>query len=140
MALTPRELEMIKNTDVVGHIQRNAIDIKAAADARGDSFYFIPTTVHAENGDYANVYEYERSMALDEYSDVHKEERGYRPRGDFSNLTLEGIEALTFKFFPDDEACEPSGHDVDDYRLDYLTSLQLPIEFLAASGSRPRSS
>jgi hypothetical protein len=122
MDLTPRELEMTTDTDVVGHITREAAAIKAAADARGDSFYFIPTTAHAENGDYANVYEYERSMALNEYSDVHKEERGYRPRGDFGQLTLEEIEARTLAFFPDDAVFEFSDHDVDKHRLDDLTA------------------
>lgn len=102
MALTNREQEMINDTDVVGHIQSVAAEIAATAEARGDTFYMTPTTLWAERGDYANVYEYERSMALGEYSDIHKEERGYRPRGDFNNLTLDGIEMLISEFFPDD--------------------------------------
>jgi hypothetical protein len=122
MDLTPRELEMTADTDVVGHIQRSADAIKADADARGDSFYFIPTTSWAERGDYANVYEYERSMALDEYSDVHKEERGYRPRGDFSQLTLEEIEARTIAFFPDDAAFEFTDAVTEQWCLDDIIS------------------
>jgi hypothetical protein len=122
MDLTSRELEMIADTDVIGHIQRSAAVIIAHAESRGDSFYFIPTTAHAERGDYANVYEYERSMALGEYSDVHKEERGYRPRKDMSNLTLEEIEALTLAFFPDDAQFEFSDDSVGQWNLDNITS------------------
>ena len=103
MALTNREQEMINDTDVVGHIQRVAADIKAEAEEQGSTFYMVPTTLWAERGDYANVYEYERSMALGEYSDIHKEERGFRPREDLSNLTLEGIEALILECLPSEQ-------------------------------------
>jgi len=119
MELTARELEMTADTDVVGYIQRSAIAIKTAADARGDSFYMIPTTQWAERGDYANVYEYKRSMALDEYSDIHKEERGYRPRHGCGDLTLEGVEALISKFFPD-----PVEIDGRDARLEEAARIE----------------
>jgi hypothetical protein len=127
MALSNRELVMINDTDVVGHIQCAAADIKAAAEEQGSTFYMVPTTLWAERGDYANVYEYERSMALGEYSDIHKEERGFRPREDLGNLTLEGIEALISDCFPSEpwraeESALEEAISVERWRLDNLTS------------------
>ena len=87
----------------------------------------VPTTLWAERGDYANVYEYERSMALGEYSDIHKEERGFRPREDLSNLTLEGIEALILECLPTEQwLAEESALEedamVEKWRLDNLVA------------------
>ena len=93
MDTTPREQAMMNDTDVVGHIERAAAAIKVAAEASGDTFYMLPTTIWAERGDFANVYEYERSMALGEFSDIHKETYGFRPRGDYSSMTLTDIDA-----------------------------------------------
>ena len=106
MALTPREQEMMNDTDVVGHIERAAAAIKAEAEARGDTFYMLPTTIWAERGDFANVYEYERSMALGEFSDVHKETYGFRPRGDCSSMTLTDIDAVIHELFEHQQAVQ----------------------------------
>ena len=79
MALTAQEMEMVQDTDVVGHIERLAEKYRARAKAEGWTFWGVPATIGAEN--YANVYEYELSMALGQFSDLHKEVYGFRPRG-----------------------------------------------------------
>ena len=94
MALTTREMEMVQDTDVVAHIERLQAKISEECRAAGATFFMVPTTKWAEQGCYANVYEYERSMALNDFSDTHKEMYGFRPRGDFSHYTLVEIEAM----------------------------------------------
>ena len=69
MALTAQEMEMVQDTDVVAHIERQAEAIRARAKAEGWTFFGVPSTHVAEN--YANVYEYELSMALGQFSDLH---------------------------------------------------------------------
>ena len=77
--LTAQEMEMVQDTDVVAHIERQAEAIRAQAKAEGWTFFGVPSTIGAER--YANVYEYELSMALGQFSDLHKEVYGFRPRG-----------------------------------------------------------
>ena len=93
MALTAHEMEMVQDTNVVAHIERQAEAIRARAKAEGWTFFMTPTTRGAEN--YANVYEYELSMALNSFSDFHKELHGFRPRGgDYSKLTLTDVNVM----------------------------------------------
>ena len=93
MALTAQEMEMVQDTNVVAHIERQAEAIRARAKAEGWSFFGVPSTHVAEN--YANVYEYERCMTLGEFSDLHKEIFGFRPRGMAPKfLTLVDAETL----------------------------------------------
>ena len=94
MALTTREMEMVQDTNVVAHIERLQAKISEECRAEGATFFMVPTTTWAERGDYANVYEYERSMTLNEFSDTHKEAYGFRPRGDYSNHTLADFESM----------------------------------------------
>ena len=112
MALTTREMEMVQDTNVVAHIERLQAKISEECRAEGATFFMVPTTKWAEQGCYANVYEYERSMTLNDFSDTHKEAYGFRPRGDFSNYTLVEIEAML------EELCQqmPETHE-DDYRV-----------------------
>ena len=93
MALTAQEMEMVQDTNVVAHIERQAEAIQARAKAEGWTFWGVPTTAHADN--YANVYEYELSMALGQFSDLHKEVYGFRPRGLApKHLSLSDVDVL----------------------------------------------
>lgn len=112
MALTAREMEMVQDTDVVAHIKRLQAKITAECEAQGATFFMVPTTKWAERGDYANVYEYELSMALNDFSDTHKEAYGFRPRGDYSGHTLVEIEAMIEELWQH----MPETHE-DDYQI-----------------------
>lgn len=133
MALTPREQEMMNDTDVVGHIERAAAAIKAEAEACGDTFYMLPTTTWAERGDFANVYEYELSMALGEFSDIHKEVYGFRPRGLApKHLTLSDVDVLISETLEQQDQMDR--RDVDDVEADLeawnATQLNLAVDQL----------
>ena len=113
MALTAQEMEMAQDTDVVAHIERQAEAIRARAKAEGWTFFMTPTTRGAEN--YANVYEYELSMALNSFSDFHKELHGFRPRGgDYSKLTLADVNVLIDEL--SEQADRLARHE-DDYQV-----------------------
>ena len=93
MALTAQEMEMVQDTDVVAHIERKADEIRARAKAEGWTFFGVPSTIGADR--YANVYEYELEMALGQFSDLHKEVYGFRPRGMApKHLTLSDVDVL----------------------------------------------
>ena len=97
MQFSNREIQLQNNSNVAAYVQARADVIREECEAEGSTFYMLPA-VPAE-GTYANVYEYERSMAFSAYSDTHKDAYGYRPRGDFSEWTLETIEQETEKLF-----------------------------------------
>ena len=88
--LSPRELSLKSNTDVQGHIRAENARVDAKAKAEGWTFWTLAPESLAD--EYDNVYDYERSMAWSTYSDIHKEEYGFRPRHDFSSWTLENFE------------------------------------------------
>jgi hypothetical protein len=90
MQFSANELKLQNNTNVAAYVEARAEEIRKECEANGSTFYMLPA-IPAE-GTYANVYEYERSMAFDSYSDCHKDVYGYRPRGDFSAWTLEQLE------------------------------------------------
>ena len=113
MALTAQEMEMVQDTNVAAHIERQAEAIRARAKAEGWTFFMAPTTRGAEN--YANVYEYELSMALNSFSDFHKELHGFRPRGgDYSKLTLTDVNVLIDEL--SEQADRLARHE-DDYQV-----------------------
>ena len=113
MALTAHEMEMVQDTNVVAHIERQAEAIRARAKAEGWTFFMTPTTRGAEN--YANVYEYELSMALNSFSDFHKELHGFRPRGgDYSKLTLTDVNVMIDEL--SEQADRLARHE-DDYQV-----------------------
>lgn len=112
MALTTREMEMAQDTNVVAYIERRQAAIAEECRAEGATFFMVPTTKWAEQGCYANVYEYVWSMTLNDYSDTHKELYGFRPRGDFSHFTLVEIETLLEELW----AQMPESHE-DDYQV-----------------------
>ena len=90
MTLSPRELSLQSNTDVLGYIQAKNAARDAQAKAEGWTFW----TNMAEEiaSDYANVYELELSFARGTYADVHKDAWGFK--GYVSDeLTLEQVEA-----------------------------------------------
>ena len=93
MEYTAREKAFLDNTDVVAHIERIAQRIHDEMEEKGFTFYGVPSTIGAER--YANVYEYEFTMACSDYSDTYKEAHGFRPRLNYENYTLSQIEAMT---------------------------------------------
>ncbi len=97
MKLSPREIELQNNTNVADYVAARAEEIRKECEADGSTFYMLPAI--PADGTYANVYEYERSMAFSAYSDCHKDVHGYRPRGDFSEWTLETFEEEAEKLF-----------------------------------------
>ena len=113
MALTAREMEMVQDTDVVAHIERQAEAIRARAKAEGWTFFGVPSALGADR--YANVYEYELSMTLGEFSDIHKEIHGFRPRGDYRGLTLSEIETIIDELM--EQQAKMERHHEDDYQV-----------------------
>ena len=112
-ALTAYEIALQNDTDVVAHIERQAEAIRARAKAEGWTFFMTPTTRGAEN--YANVYEYELSMALNSFSDFHKELHGFRPRGEkYSKLTLTDVNVMIDEL--SEQADRLARHE-DDYQV-----------------------
>ena len=86
MTLTPRELALISNTDVLGYIQAENAERNAQAKAEGWQFWTLMAESLAE--EVANVYELELRFAQGTYSDVHKEWCGVRPHSNYSRMTL----------------------------------------------------
>lgn len=124
MALTAHEMEMVQDTNVVAHIERQAEAIRARAKAEGWTFFMIPTTRGAEN--YANVYEYELSMALNSFSDFHKELHGFRPRGgDYSKLTLTDVNVMIDEL--SEQADRLARHEEDYQVLEAWNAKQLDL-------------
>ena len=95
--LTNVETDMVADTDVLGHIRKENDRRNAEAAARGMGYFHLSESL-ADT--YSNVYQFEHSMAVSTYSDIHKEVYGVRPRGmGLSDMTLselsEAIEELT---------------------------------------------
>lgn len=84
--------ETMKNdTNVLAHIQkRNAETLERVA-SENLSFYMLIAEEIAPN--YDTVYDFELSQAREYYSEVYKEERGFRPRIS-TDLSLEEVETL----------------------------------------------
>lgn len=99
--LSPRELSLLSDTDVLGHIRRENAKRQAEMDAKPGLFCMMVAEAVADC--CANVYEYERDMAWATYSDVHKELYGFRPRHDFSTWTLEDFERANKDLFEEAE-------------------------------------
>ena len=90
MTLSPRELGLLSNTDVLGYIQAENAKRDAQAKAEGWEFWTLMAESLAD--EHANVYELEHRFACGTYSDVYKEWCGIRPRIDRS-WTLAQFEA-----------------------------------------------
>ena len=88
--LTPRELSLLSNTDVLGYIQVQNAMRNAQAKAEGWTFWTLMAESLAE--EVANVYELELMFAQGTYSDVHKEWCGVRPHSNYSRMTLVELE------------------------------------------------
>ena len=125
MALTKREMEMVQDTDVVAHIERQAEAIRARAKAEGWTFFGVPTTIGADR--YANVYEYELEMALGQFSDLHKEVYGFRPRGMAPEfLTLSDVAVLINETLEQQDKMDRR-HEDDHQVLEAWNSKQLNL-------------
>jgi hypothetical protein len=90
MTLTPRELALISNTDVLGYIQAENAERNAQAKAEGWQFWTLMAEELAEQVD--NVYELELRFAQGTYSDVFKEWSGCRPHSNYGRMTLVELE------------------------------------------------
>ena len=90
MTLSPRELGLLSNTDVLGYIQAQNAERDAQAKAEGWSFW--TNMAEAIASDYANVYELELSFARGTYADAHKDAWGFKGYAS-DELTLEQVEA-----------------------------------------------
>ena len=90
MTLTPREISLLSNTDVLGYIQAKNAERDAQAKAEGWEFWTLMAESLAE--EVANVYELELRFAQGTYSDVYKEWSGIRPSIN-RELTLVELEA-----------------------------------------------
>jgi len=90
MTLSPRELSLQSNTDVLGYIRAKNAARDAQAKAEGWEFW----TNMAEDiaSEFANVYELELSFARGTYADVYKDWCGIKGRVS-EHLTLEQVEA-----------------------------------------------
>lgn len=107
--LSPRELSLLADTDVLGHIRRENAQRQAEMDAKPGLFWMMVAESVADRS--PNVYEYERDMAWDTYSDVHKELYGFRPRHDFSTWTLEDFERANKELFEEAERTAEARRD-----------------------------
>ena len=90
MTLSARELSLLSNTDVLGHIR--AQNAKRNAQAKAEGWEFWTNMSEEIASDFANVYELELSFARGTYADVYKDWCGIKGRvSDY--LTLEQVEA-----------------------------------------------
>ena len=90
MTLTPRELGLLSNTDVLGYIQARNAEINAQAKAEGWQFWTLIAESLAD--EHANAYDLELRFARSTYSDVYKDWAGIRPSIPMG-LTLVELEA-----------------------------------------------
>ena len=90
MTLSPRELGLLSNTDVLGYIQAKNAERDAKAKAEGWQFWTLMAESLAD--EVTNVYELELRFARGTYSDVYKEWCGCRPSIN-QELTLSQMEA-----------------------------------------------
>ena len=90
MTLSPRELSLQSNTDVLGYIR--AQNAKRNAQAKAEGWEFWTNMAEDIASEFANVYELELSFARGTYADIHKSWCGIK--GYVSeHLTLEQVEA-----------------------------------------------
>ena len=90
MTLSPRELSLQSNTDVLGYIR--AQNAKRDAQAKAEGWEFWTNMAEDIASEFANVYELELSFARSTYADVYKDWSGIK--GYVSDeLTLEQVEA-----------------------------------------------
>ena len=90
MTLTPRELALLSNTNVLGYIQAKNAKVNAQAVAEGWQFWTLMSEELA--AEHSNVYDLELLFARGTYSDVYKEWCGCRPSIN-RELTLVELEA-----------------------------------------------
>lgn len=108
--LSPRELALQADTDVLGYIKRENAKRDAQAKAEGWSFWTLAAECVAK--DYDNVYDYLRDGAHSTFSDVYKEINNFRPRWDFSSWSLEDFERETSELFLD-QAMDRCEHEAE---------------------------
>jgi len=95
MTLTPRELDLLSNTDVLGYVQAYNAKRNAQAVAEGWQFWTTMPESPAFVAEFKNVYELEHRYACGTYSDVYKECYCGRPTHAYGEWTLVQLEAAT---------------------------------------------
>ena len=90
MTLSPRELSLQSNTDVLGYIR--AQNAKRNAQAKAEGWEFWTNMAEDIASDFANAYELELSFARGTYADVYRDWCGIKGRVS-EHLTLEQVEA-----------------------------------------------
>jgi len=91
--LTPRELELMANTDVLGYVREQNAVTQAKAVAEGWTFWTLMPESENFLADFKNVYELEHMYACGSYSDIWKSCHHGRPRHAYGHLTLSELEA-----------------------------------------------
>lgn len=89
--------------DVESYILDKAEKLNQQAQREGWSFWTVPSTLSAE--DFDSAYEYELSLARDQYSDCYKEIHGFRPgfAPHLRGLTLNEVETLISNLYDNSE-------------------------------------
>ena len=87
--------EMKQDTDVLGHIRTRNEERKRRAQEEGWTTFPLSESIADR---FETVYDFEKDMALQTYSDVYKESRGFRPSID-PKWTLEEIRAKTERLY-----------------------------------------
>ena len=91
--LTPRELELMADTDVLGYVRKQNEMRNAQAAAEGWEFWTTMPESEDFLADFKNVYELEHMYACGTYSDIWKQVYCGRPRHAYGHLTLAELEA-----------------------------------------------
>lgn len=95
MTLTPRELSLLSNTDVLGYVQASNAKRNAQAVAEGWQMWTTIPESPEYLADFANCYELELRGARGTYYDMHREIHCYRPSfASYEHLTLVELEDL----------------------------------------------
>ena len=127
MNYSDRELALIADTDVLGHIRKKRAEMDAQAKAEGWLFWMGPCESLAD--DYANVYEYLHCGACASYSDGYKDVYGIRPRWvRTSDMRLEEVEALLDELDRWAEAEAEREKELEEAHRAQLAAMQAEME------------
>ncbi len=127
MNYSDRELALIADTDVLGHIRKKRAEMDAQAKAEGWLFWMGPCESLAD--EYSNVYEYLHCGASADYSDGYKDVYGIRPRWvRTSDMRLEEVEALLEELDRWAEAEAERDRELEEARNAQFAAMQAEME------------
>ena len=102
--LTDREKVMLSNTDVEEYIVSKNKERNSQAERESWECWTLMPDDKDFISQFKNVYELEHMYAVGSFSDIYKEKNCFRPRWDFSSLTLSEIESEIEKLYdPEDQ-------------------------------------